>query len=148
MPRECPPAFRSARAVAGTGSAKQRSVRPPSAIAPVRCHVRYCASKKRDDASFTQTLPDRLRAITTVAQYAIRTMAWMCPLSLQAWAGINQCAGLDSRRHFHSIWHTENHSVGVPKVTVICGLRDSKSMLKGRDPADVDGLSLLEARCT
>jgi hypothetical protein len=36
MPRECPPAFRSARAVAGTGSTKQRSVRPPSAISPKR----------------------------------------------------------------------------------------------------------------
>jgi len=47
MPRGCPPAFRSARAVAGTGSAKRRSVRPPSAIAPVRCHVRCCASRAK-----------------------------------------------------------------------------------------------------
>ena len=31
---ECPPAFRSAPAVAGIGSAKRRSVRPPIAIAP------------------------------------------------------------------------------------------------------------------
>ena len=33
MPRECPPAFRSARAVTGTDSAKRRSARLPSAIA-------------------------------------------------------------------------------------------------------------------
>jgi len=44
MPRECPPVFRSAPAVAGTGSAKRRSVRPPSAIAPVRCRAQCCAS--------------------------------------------------------------------------------------------------------
>ena len=44
--RDCPPAFRSAPAVAGTGSAKRRSVRPPSAIAPVRCHVRCCPSQE------------------------------------------------------------------------------------------------------
>jgi len=47
MLRECPPAFRSARAVAGIDSAKRRSVRPPSAIAPVRCHVRCCASRAK-----------------------------------------------------------------------------------------------------
>jgi len=50
--------------------------------------------KKRVDASVTQTLPDRLRVITTVAQYAIRTMPWASPLSLQSWDGINQCEGL------------------------------------------------------
>jgi hypothetical protein len=44
MPRECPPAFRSARAAAGTDLAKRRSVRLPIAIAPVRCHVRCYAS--------------------------------------------------------------------------------------------------------
>jgi hypothetical protein len=47
MPRECPPAFRSARAVAGTDSAKRRSVRPPIAIARVRCHVRCCVSRAK-----------------------------------------------------------------------------------------------------
>ncbi len=47
MPRECPPAFRSARAVAGTDSAKRRSVRVPIAIAPVRCHGRCCASQEK-----------------------------------------------------------------------------------------------------
>jgi hypothetical protein len=50
--------------------------------------------KKRDDVSVTQTLPDRLRVITTVAQYAIRTMPWASPLSLQSWDGINQWEGL------------------------------------------------------
>jgi hypothetical protein len=34
MPRECPPASRSERAVAGTGSTKRRLVRPSRAIAP------------------------------------------------------------------------------------------------------------------
>ena len=36
MPREDLPVFRTARAVAGTDSARQRSVPPPSAIALVR----------------------------------------------------------------------------------------------------------------
>jgi hypothetical protein len=30
----------------------------------------------------------------TVAQYAVRTMPWASPLSLQAWDGVNQCKGL------------------------------------------------------
>jgi hypothetical protein len=47
MPRECPPVFRSARAVAGTGSTMRRSVPQPSAIAPVRCHVRCCALRAK-----------------------------------------------------------------------------------------------------
>jgi hypothetical protein len=38
--------------------------------------------KKRDDASVTQTLPDCFGVITTVAQYAFRTMPWASPLSL------------------------------------------------------------------
>ena len=50
--------------------------------------------KKRHDAAGTQTLPDRLSVITTVAQYAVRTMARSSSLSLQAWDGINQCEGL------------------------------------------------------
>ena len=50
--------------------------------------------KKRDDASVTQTLPDRLRVITTVAQHAIRTMAWTSSLSLQGWDGVNECESL------------------------------------------------------
>jgi hypothetical protein len=39
-------------------------------------------------------LPDRLSIVTRVAQYAIRTMAWPSPLSLQAWDSIHQCEGL------------------------------------------------------
>jgi hypothetical protein len=50
--------------------------------------------KKRDDASVTQTLPDGLRVIATVAQYAVRTMPWASSLSLQGWDGVNQCEGL------------------------------------------------------
>ena len=38
--------------------------------------------KKRDDASATQTLPDRLSIITAVAQHAIRTTAGSSALSL------------------------------------------------------------------
>jgi len=45
--------------------------------------------EKRDDASATQTLPDRLGVIGTVAQYAVRTMPWASPLSLQGWDGVN-----------------------------------------------------------
>jgi hypothetical protein len=38
--------------------------------------------KKRDDASATQTLPDRLSIITAAAQHAIRTTAGSSALSL------------------------------------------------------------------
>ena len=38
--------------------------------------------KKRDDASATQTLPDRLSIITAVAQHAIRTTAGSSALPL------------------------------------------------------------------
>jgi hypothetical protein len=64
MPRECPHAFRSARAVAGTDSAKRTSALRPSAIGPVRCRVPLC--KKREDASVTQTSSYGLRVITAV----------------------------------------------------------------------------------
>ena len=47
MPRECPPAFRIEPAAAGTDSAKQKSVRPPIAIAPARYYVRCCASQEK-----------------------------------------------------------------------------------------------------
>jgi hypothetical protein len=39
-------------------------------------------------------LPDGLRVIATVAQYAVRTMPWASSLSLQGWDGVNQCEGL------------------------------------------------------
>jgi len=39
--------FRSAPPVAEIDSAKRRSVRPPSAIAPIRCHVRCCDLRAR-----------------------------------------------------------------------------------------------------
>ena len=48
----------------------------------------------RHNAAGTQTLPDRLGVIATVAQYTVRTMPWASPLSLQAWDGVNQCEGL------------------------------------------------------
>src|ERR1035437_4773107 len=45
----------------------------PSAHAPAMFGVSF--RKRRDDASVTQTLPDRFGIITTVAQHAVRTMA-------------------------------------------------------------------------
>jgi hypothetical protein len=47
--------------------------------------------KKRDNASLTQTLPDRLGVITAVAQHAIRSMARTPTHALQGRDGINQC---------------------------------------------------------
>jgi hypothetical protein len=95
MPRECPPAFRSAPAGAGTGSAKRRSVRPPIAIAPVRCHVRCCASLERGrycgHADLAELTPrhNHGRPIRSPDD-AVGVPA----LSLQAWDGINQCERL------------------------------------------------------
>jgi hypothetical protein len=51
MPHEYPPAFPSEHAAAGTDSTKRRSVRPPVAIAPVRCHVRCCALRAKAQCS-------------------------------------------------------------------------------------------------
>ena len=42
----------------------------------------------------TQTSPDCRGVITTVVQYAVRTMARSSSLSLQEWDGINECEGL------------------------------------------------------
>jgi hypothetical protein len=39
-------------------------------------------------------LPDRFSIVTTIAQYAFRTMARTSSLWLQAWGGVNQCKGL------------------------------------------------------
>jgi len=47
--------------------------------------------EQRRDVPDTQTLPDCLRVITTVAQYAIRTMARSSSLALQEWDRINKC---------------------------------------------------------
>ena len=46
--------------------------------------------EKRDDVPGTQTLADCLRIITSVAQHAVRTMAWSSSLSLQERDGVNQ----------------------------------------------------------
>jgi len=57
MPRECPPAFRSARAVAGIDSAKSPFDHPapsPQSAAMPGVALR----KERGDASVAQTLPD------------------------------------------------------------------------------------------
>jgi hypothetical protein len=47
-------------------------------------------SEQWHDVAGTQTSPDCLSVITTVAQYAIRTMARSSSPSLQGWDGINQ----------------------------------------------------------
>src|SRR5438128_5315568 len=89
MPRECPPLFVS-------------NPQPPELIQPSEGPFDYpspspqpatmfgvALRKKRGDVADAQTSPDRLRVVTTVAQYAIRTMPWMSSPSLQAWDGIN-----------------------------------------------------------
>ena len=38
----------------------------------------------------SQTLPDCLRVITSVAQHEIRTMAWTPSFPLQRWDGVNE----------------------------------------------------------
>jgi hypothetical protein len=46
--------------------------------------------KKRNDASVTQTLPDRLGVIATVATHAIRSATRTTSFSLESWDGVNQ----------------------------------------------------------
>jgi len=46
--------------------------------------------KKRDDASVTQTLPDRFGIVTAVTEHAVRTPARASALSLQDRDRINQ----------------------------------------------------------
>ena len=60
----------------------------PSAQATAMFGVSF--RKRRDDASVTQTLPDRFGIITTVAQHAVRTMARTPALTLHGRNGINQ----------------------------------------------------------
>jgi hypothetical protein len=50
MPRECPPAFRSARAAHGTDSSKRTSVPPPIAIDLTPVHFRIAAPCVLDPA--------------------------------------------------------------------------------------------------
>ncbi len=52
---------------------------------------RISLGEQRRDVPDTQTLPDCLRVITTVAQHAIRMMARSSSLSLQRWDSINKC---------------------------------------------------------
>jgi hypothetical protein len=52
----------------------------PSAQSTAVLSVTLC--QKRLNMPGAQTLPDRLRVITTIAQHAIRTMAWTSSLSL------------------------------------------------------------------
>jgi len=44
----------------------------------------FCVAhrKERDDASVTQTLPDRFGIVTAVTQHTVRTTAWASVLSL------------------------------------------------------------------
>ena len=94
MPRECPLAFRSVPAVAGIGSTKRRSVRPPIAIAPVRCHVRCGASRAKAPCGGRADLGELSQRHNHGPQYALGAMARSSLLSLQAWDGVNQGEGL------------------------------------------------------
>ena len=58
------------------------SLHHPSPSAQSAAMFRVALRQKRDDASITQTLPDRLRVVTTVAQHAVRTMARSSAFSL------------------------------------------------------------------
>jgi hypothetical protein len=48
----------------------------------------------RHDATGTQTPPDPLYVITTVASHALGPMLRTTPLSLQRWDGVNECESL------------------------------------------------------
>ncbi len=74
MPHECPPVFRSGRAVDETDLAKRTSARRPSANASVR--YRVALRKRSDNTPLAQTLPDCFGITTTVAQYPVRTTGW------------------------------------------------------------------------
>lgn len=90
MPHECPPAFRSAGAVAGTDSAKRRSVRLPIAIALIRCRVRCCASLERGRSTANADLaglPRRHNHGRPIRSQMARSSS----LSLQEGGGINEC---------------------------------------------------------
>ena len=63
---------------------------PPTSAQPTSMFS-ISLGEQRRDVPDTQTLPDCLRAITTVAQHAIRTMARSSSLSLQEWDSINEC---------------------------------------------------------
>ena len=65
---------------------------PPSAQSASMFGV--ALREPRHDPAGTQTSPDCLRVIATVAQHTIRTMARSPSLALQGWNGINQCEGL------------------------------------------------------
>lgn len=89
MPREDPPVFRSARAIAGTDSARQTSARRPAPSPQSATMFRVAPREKRDDESVTQTLPGRFRIITTVAQHAVRTLARASAFALQTGDCVN-----------------------------------------------------------
>lgn len=89
MLREGPPVFRSARAIAGTDSAGKRPLDDPAPSPQSATMFCVAPREKRDDASVTQTLPDRFGIITTVAQHAVRTLAGASALALQAGDCVN-----------------------------------------------------------
>ena len=54
----------------------------PSPLPQPAAMVGVALGKKRDDVSATQTLPDRVRIITAVAEHAVRTLTRPAALSL------------------------------------------------------------------
>ena len=67
MPRECLPAFRSARAAPELIQPSKGPFDHPAPQAQSAAMFGVALRQKRDDSSVTQTLPDRLRVITMVA---------------------------------------------------------------------------------
>ena len=66
----------------------------PSRLPQPTAMLGVALGEPRHNVPSTQTLPDRISVITTVAQYGVRTMPWASALSLQPWDGVNQRKGL------------------------------------------------------
>jgi hypothetical protein len=67
----------------------ERPIHHPAPSAQSATMFCIALRKKRDNASVTQTLPDRFGIVTTVTQHAVRTMARSSALSLQGRDRIN-----------------------------------------------------------
>lgn len=66
------------------------SLHHPSSLAQATAVFGIALCKKRENASVTQTAPDRLRVITAIAAHTIRSATRPTPVSLKSWDGVNQ----------------------------------------------------------
>jgi len=82
MPRECPPAFVANAQPPELIQPSEGPLNYPSPLAQPAAMFSVALCEPRHDAAGTQTLPDCLSVITTVAEHAIRTMARSSSLSL------------------------------------------------------------------